>query len=188
MTELAEWESFYIIVGPSAGALIGLQFVVLTLIGERPTMRVAEAGAAFITPMIVHYQIVLLLSAMLLAPWHSITPISIIWGTVGVIGFVYQCVVLRRMRKQAAYKPGFEDWLFYVVLPFGAYLLLALSAFAAPRSRARSRVRGRCGYRADALRGHPQLVGQHLVSRVRNAKQTPADGVATRRASAPAKR
>ena len=48
MTELAEWESFYIIVGPSAGALIGLQFVVLTLIGERPTMRVAEAGAAFI--------------------------------------------------------------------------------------------------------------------------------------------
>ena len=40
MTELAEWESFYIIVGPSAGALIGLQFVVLTLIGERPMMRV----------------------------------------------------------------------------------------------------------------------------------------------------
>jgi len=132
MTELAEWESFYIIVGPSAGALIGLQFVVLTLIGERPTMRVAEAGAAFITPMIVHYEIVLLLSAMLLAPWHSITPISIVWGAVGVIGFLYQCVVLRRMRRQAAYKLGFEDWLFYVVLPFGAYLLLVLSTFAAP--------------------------------------------------------
>jgi hypothetical protein len=133
MTELAEWESFYIIVGPSAGALIGLQFVVLTLIGERPTMRVAEAGAAFITPMIVHYQIVLLLSAILLAPWHSITPISIIWGAAGVIGFVYQCVVLRRMRRQEAYRPGFEDWLFYVVLPFAPYLLLMLSPFAAPR-------------------------------------------------------
>lgn len=112
MTELAEWESFYIIVGPSAGALIGLQFVVLTLIGERPTMRIAEAGAAFITPMIVHYEIVLLLSAILLAPWHSITPISIIWGAVGVTGFVYQCVVLRRMRKQGAYRLDFEDWLF----------------------------------------------------------------------------
>jgi hypothetical protein len=36
------------------------------------------------------------------------------------------------MRKQAAYKLGFEDWLFYVVLPFVAYLLLALSPFAAP--------------------------------------------------------
>jgi hypothetical protein len=132
MTELAEWESFYIIVGPSAGALIGLQFVVLTLIGERPTTRVAEAGAAFITPMIVHYEIVLLLSALLLAPWHSILPISIIWGAVGFVGFVYQCVVVRRMRRQETYKPGFEDWLFYVVLPFVPYLLLMVSPFAAP--------------------------------------------------------
>jgi hypothetical protein len=131
MTELADWESFYIIVGPSAGALIGLQFVVLTLIGERPTMRIAEAGAAFITPMIVHYEIVLLLSAALLAPWHSITPISIIWGGAGVVGFLYQCVVVRRLGRQAAYKPGFEDWLFYVGLPFAPYLLLMASPFAA---------------------------------------------------------
>ena len=32
MTEFAEWESFYLIVGGAAGALIGLQFVVMTLI------------------------------------------------------------------------------------------------------------------------------------------------------------
>jgi len=132
MTELAEWESFYLIVGPSAGALIGLQFVVLTLIGERPSMRIAEAGAAFVTPMIVHYQTVLLLSAVLLAPWHSITPISIIWGATGLIGFVYQCVVVRRLRRQAAYNPGFEDWVFYAVLPFASYLLLMASPFVAP--------------------------------------------------------
>jgi hypothetical protein len=132
MTELAEWESFYLIVGPSAGALIGLQFVVLTLIGERPSMRIAEAGAAFITPMIVHYEIVLLLSAVLLAPWHSITPISIIWGATGIIGFVYQCVVVRRLRRQGAYQLGFEDWLFYVALPFAAYVLLVASPFVAP--------------------------------------------------------
>jgi len=132
MTELADWESFYLIVGPSAGALIGLQFVVLTLIGERPSMRIAEAGAAFITPMIVHYEIVLILSAVLLAPWHSITPISIIWGATGAIGFLYQCVVVRRLRRQAAYKPGVEDWLFYVGLPFASYLLLMASPFAAP--------------------------------------------------------
>ena len=95
-------------------------------------MRMAEAGAAFITPMIVHYQIVLLLSAVLLAPWHSIAPIAIIWGLVSVVGLVYQSVVVRRLRRQEAYKPGFEDWLFYVVLPFAAYLLLVLSPFAAP--------------------------------------------------------
>ena len=46
MPEITEWDSFYIIVGPSAGALIGLQFVVMALIAERPPLRVEEAGAA----------------------------------------------------------------------------------------------------------------------------------------------
>jgi len=33
---------------------IAVQFVVMTLIAERPAMRAAEAGAAFGTPTIVH--------------------------------------------------------------------------------------------------------------------------------------
>lgn len=40
----------YVIVGSSAGALIGLQFVVMMLIAERPVLRAGEAGAAFGTP------------------------------------------------------------------------------------------------------------------------------------------
>ena len=52
MSELTEWDSFYVIVGSAAGALIGLQFVVKTLIAERPKPA-AEAGAAFGTPTIV---------------------------------------------------------------------------------------------------------------------------------------
>ena len=52
MSELTEWNSFYVIVGSSAGALIGLQFVVLTLIVERPPLRAPEAGAAFATPSV----------------------------------------------------------------------------------------------------------------------------------------
>ena len=45
MSELAGWDSFYVIVGSAAGALIGLQFVVMTLIAERPPLRAAEAPA-----------------------------------------------------------------------------------------------------------------------------------------------
>ena len=56
MLELTEWNSFYVIVGSSAGALIGLQFVVLTLIAERPRSGTAEAGAAFATPSVVHFR------------------------------------------------------------------------------------------------------------------------------------
>src|SRR2546430_2827207 len=36
MSQFAAWDSFYVIVGSAAGALIGLQFVVVTLIADRP--------------------------------------------------------------------------------------------------------------------------------------------------------
>ena len=68
MAGLTEWESFYAIVCSSAGALIGLQFVVLTLIADRPVKEVGEASAAFATPTIAHFGAVLLLSAILSAP------------------------------------------------------------------------------------------------------------------------
>ena len=36
MSELAKWDSFYVIVGSAAGTLTGLQFVVITLFAQRP--------------------------------------------------------------------------------------------------------------------------------------------------------
>jgi len=132
MSELAEWDTFYVIVGSAAGALIGLQFVVMTLIAERPPVRAAEAGAAFATPTIVHFGSVLLLSALLRAPWHAVTPAAALCGLVGLSGLVYTVIVARRMRVQTTYRPDFEDWLFHALLPLTGYAMLALSAFAAP--------------------------------------------------------
>jgi hypothetical protein len=130
MAELSGWGKFYLIVGGAAGALIGLQFVVLTLIAERPILTGQEvAGSAFATPTIVHFGAVLLLSAIISAPWHKVTAMAILWGLLGFTGILYEIVVVRRMRKQDIYKPQFEDWLFHVLLPFIAYAALAASAF-----------------------------------------------------------
>ena len=131
MAELAEWESFYVIVGGGAAALIGLQFVVLTLIAQKPRLGAPEAGAAFATPTIVHFGTALLLAALVRVPWQTITPAAVLWAFVGFAGAVYTLVVVRRMRTQTAYRPQFEDWLFHVVLPMAAYVTLALSALAA---------------------------------------------------------
>jgi hypothetical protein len=141
MSELAEWESFYLIVGSAAGALIGLQFVVLTLIAEKPHLASPEAGAAFATPTIVHFGTVLLLSAVLRIPWHAIGAFAAVWGLVGLSGIAYGVIVARRMRTQGAYQPVLEDWLCHFVLPVAAYALLALSALAAP-SHAREALLG----------------------------------------------
>ena len=131
MTALAGWENFYVIVGSSAGALIGLQFVVITLIAERPALRAAEAGAAFATPSVVHFGLVLLLSAIVCVPWNGIVTVAVVWGLVGLCGIVYAVVVARRMRVQTIYKPVFEDWLFHVLLPVAAHAMLAGSACVA---------------------------------------------------------
>lgn len=132
MAELGAWDSFYVIVGSAAGALIGLQFVVVTLIAEKPPLRVAEAGAAFATPTIVHFGSALLVSALVRAPWQTISPIAALWGLIGLGGVAYSVVVARRVRRQSVYQPVFEDRLFHVVLPLVAYATLALSAVAAP--------------------------------------------------------
>jgi hypothetical protein len=131
MLELNQWESFYVIVGSAAGALIGLQFVVVALIAERPLLRAPEAGAAFATPTIVHFGAALLLSALARVPWPTISPAAAVWGIMGLIGFAYALIVGRRIKMQTTYRPGFEDWVFHVALPLAAYAALALSALAA---------------------------------------------------------
>jgi hypothetical protein len=132
MSDLAAWNSFYVIVGSSAGALTGLQFVVMTLIAQRSPPRSAEAGPAFATPTIVHFGAALLLSAVLTAPWNESLSIAAIPGLVGLSGVVYMITVAGQMSVQTAYKPAFWDWLYYALLPLAAYAILILSAFMAP--------------------------------------------------------
>lgn len=134
MPLLNGWGNFYVIVGSSAGALIGLQFVVIALIADLPatvSRNAGQASGAFGTPSVVHFGVVLLLSGILSAPWHTISPAAILWGIAGFVGVLYILIIIRRMRSQSLYKPVFEDWLCHAVLPFLAYAVLAASSFFA---------------------------------------------------------
>jgi hypothetical protein len=132
MTALAGWENFYVIVGSSAGALIGLQFVVMTLIANKPDVAgEGQAGGAFGTPTVVHFGAVLLLSAIVSAPWRGVASAAAPWIFVGLAGIVYEIIVVRRMRTQSVYTPQLEDWLFHVLLPVTAYGTLAGMTYAA---------------------------------------------------------
>jgi hypothetical protein len=132
MAEFTEWDSFYVIIASAAGALIGLQFVVMTLIAEKPPNDAERASAAFATPTIVHFSASFLVSALMRAPWPAIVFPAVLFGLTGAAGLVYCAIVARRMKEQVAYQPGIEDWLFHVVLPLVSYAILASAAFAAP--------------------------------------------------------
>ncbi len=132
MPALTGWENFYVITGSSAGALIGLQFVVITLIADFPIAKDLElASSTFATPTIIHFEAALPLSAIMSVPWHTVAAAATLWGFLGLAGVIYAVIVARRMQTQTAYSPEFEDWLFHVLLPFAAYSTLVASAFAA---------------------------------------------------------
>jgi hypothetical protein len=173
MPELAKWDSFYVIVGSAAGALIGLQFVVMTLIAERPVLRAGEAGAAFGTPTIVHFSVVLLLSAILRAPWPTIAPIAYLCGAIGFGGMGYTVVVVRHVRGQTVYQPDFGDWVYFVLLPLVGYVILALSGFATPP------------YETEALFGIGGAALLLLFTSIHNAWDSVAYHVFVQRAETP---
>ena len=127
MSELGGWDSFYMIVGGAAGALIGLQFVVMTLIAEKPSPRIAEAGPVFSTPTIIHFSATLLVSALLRAPWPSVAAAALACGAVGLCGAIYTLLLVWRIKRQSAYQPDAEDWSFHILLPLVAYGLMMLA-------------------------------------------------------------
>jgi uncharacterized membrane protein len=125
---LAVWSDFYVIVGSSAAALTGLQFVVIALINDFRQPASEQTIAAFSTPTVVHFAMALLISAILTTPWPAIWHVSVVTGLCAAAAFVYSLVVLHRARRQTQYKPVLEDWIWHVALPLIAYGMLTVSA------------------------------------------------------------
>src|SRR6266480_6000135 len=125
---LVVWENFYVIVGSSGGALTGLQFVVMALIAEAQKRSTAREIDAFGTATIVHFCAVLLVSAIMSAPWLSLASVGVVLSVCGAAGVVYGVIVVRRARSQTGYRPVLEDWLWHAVFPLIAYAVLLIAA------------------------------------------------------------
>lgn len=132
MSALNSWENFYIIVGSSAGALTGLMFVVITLIAGYREQNAGGEVAAYGTPNVVHFCVVLLVSAMLSAPWESLHIVGILLVLTGLGGVAYATIIfrriIRRLHLRESYSPVFEDWLWFAIFPLTAYIALVVAA------------------------------------------------------------
>jgi hypothetical protein len=126
---LAEWESFYVIIGGSAAALTGLMFVVIAVVADAgPRTATPLSISAFVTPTIIHFCAALLISAILSAPWPGHHFVQIAMGAMGVGGFIYSIVVVRRLRNVTTYTMVFEDWAWHVLLPLLGYTVIVGAA------------------------------------------------------------
>jgi hypothetical protein len=137
-SSLVAWQSYYMIVGSSGAALIGLQFVVVTLIaGTRGRMDLG-ALSAFATPTVVHLTGALMVAAVMSAPWPSLIPASVVLAFWGIGGLAYGAITFRHALRQSEYKPVWEDWLWFAILPWGAYLSLTLGGLMLASAPARA--------------------------------------------------
>jgi hypothetical protein len=129
---LRDWVDFYLITGTAAAALTGLQFVVQTLLAGEGRRVVSGVDpelsiAAFGSPTVVHFALVMILSAVLCAPWPTLGELRTVLMVLAAGALAYSAVVLRRTRRQRGYKPVFEDWLWHIVLPTVSYAMVLVA-------------------------------------------------------------
>jgi len=123
------WENYYLMVGSSAGALIGLMFVVVTLTAGRDRAEVEHGKHLYTSPIVWHLAVILALSGAAAVPG---IPASIFgYSALGlaVLGFgwgVRSAVGIAR-RPGAPEAAGF-DMFWYGVAPAIVYLGLTIAA------------------------------------------------------------
>lgn len=130
---LTECESFYVITGSSGAALTGLMFVVIALAADRipPQRQRPEAMSIYSTPTLVHFGVVLLIAAMMTIPHQTMLTLSLGLGLSAAVGVGYTAINMVRMRRLDLYEAVLDDWIWHAILPFTAYLSLALASMIA---------------------------------------------------------
>ena len=126
------WGEFYLLTGSAAAVLIGLLFVVVTLMQDKPRSTMLSGSKFYMSPVVLHVSFVLVLSAAALVPhispqaFASISAALAVWGFVrGVASFVG----IRTLNWNEE-PPHWTDAWFYGAIPSLTYVALAAVAWA----------------------------------------------------------
>jgi hypothetical protein len=126
------WENFYLMVGSSAGALIGLMFVVVTLTAGRERDQTERGKHLYTSPIVWHLAVVLLLSGAAVAPTIGPKLFGVLTGGVALLGIlmgVRSTLGIARGQLTGPENNLFDTW-WYGVIPAVVYIGLAGAAAA----------------------------------------------------------
>ena len=123
------WETFYFMVGSSAGALIGLLFVVVTLTGEIDPARATIAQRAFMSPTVFHFVTVLIISCAAVVAILPVAAMALAIAVPAVIGTLNSIAALVRLSGGKLTAPHWTDYVYYGALPTVCHLWLILVAW-----------------------------------------------------------
>jgi hypothetical protein len=121
------WDNFFLMIGPAAGSLIGLLFVVVTLTAGRDREVTLRGAALYLTPTVFDFGMVLAVSAAAMAPGLSPHTTALVIGALAVWGLGYTLLVGARLYKaDTDIKPHWSDvWMYGAMPPLVFLALLA---------------------------------------------------------------
>ena len=130
------WETYYLMIGTSAAALIGVMFIVTTLTAEIAIEQINRGVAIYKNPIVFHLAVIVATSALVMVPEHLLVAIAAALAGLGLVGLGYAALTIRRMfERYEFYQATGWDKLYYGYLPAVLYLVMgagALSVFSAP--------------------------------------------------------
>ncbi len=126
------WDNFYLMLGPAAVGLIGLLFVVVTLTAGFDRSKATRGQALYLTPTALHFGMVMVISAIAMAPrLGAVATAAAIEVAVlaGFAGAVRASIGIRGMRTGKD-DPHWSDFWCYGVVPMVIYLGLFVAGLA----------------------------------------------------------
>ena len=126
---LHEWQNFYFMVGTASATLIGLMFVAVSLGADLPAAVDENGVNTFVTPMLIHFGSVVVISALMLIPTFRLVSLGITLLIVGAVFTLYSLWVGRLfILHPASGNYTRSDWKWYVYFPIIGDVLVILMA------------------------------------------------------------
>ena len=123
------WENFYLLLGGASGSLIGLLFIVITLMAGRTREQTLQGASVYMTPLVFALAAVLVFSGTALAPHVEPGLVGLVMGGGGLGGLGYGLWIMLRFRKlNLGEQPHWTDWWCYCVAPVVLSTLLVIAA------------------------------------------------------------
>lgn len=124
---MPNWDNFYLLIGGTAGTLIGLILVVLSFGADHAKAGDEDRRRIFVAPVLVLFASLLLIALAMLAPVSNLVRAGVL-GLIGCAGLGYAAnlALLAQKQIQAAEREPLWD----AVLPITAYVCLLVSAAA----------------------------------------------------------
>lgn len=137
MLTLHDWQNFFMLTGTAVATLIGLLFVAVSItVGTQISgKRATDLLRTFVSPTLIYYAQVLLISCLAVMPLPNLFAFEIVLAVLGCLNiFLALKICWRILVVHRDEHINFEHWVWDIVLPLVAGILLLGSAISFSQS------------------------------------------------------